>query len=253
MNRFFQLLVALAASFMVATTFARAEEPDIDPEVMAALNQMGKYLRSIDAFRVKVTTTSDTVLDDGQKLQYESNADILARPPNDLRIHTFNDQHERRFFFDGKTFSLWGQRMNYYATVDAPGTIPELLNYLQEKHAIDTPGADLFRWGTDEADPSAIIGAMNVGSAVIDGTTCQHYAFREDDIDWQLWVQKGDYPLPRKLVITTKTDDARPQYSAAYRWDLAPSFNDAAFTFDPPKGALRVVLEKNLSSDDANE
>jgi hypothetical protein len=94
---------------------------------------------------------------------------------------------------------------------------------------------------------------MDVGSATIDGTTCQHYAFRQDDIDWQLWVQKGDYPLPRKLVITTKTDDARPQHTAVYRWDLAPSFNDAAFTFDPPKGALRVVLEGNLSSDDANE
>jgi len=225
MNRFCQLLVALAASCMVTTTFAQADEPDIDPQVMAALSQMGTYLRSIEAFRVKVTTANDTVLEDGQKLQYEGNVDILARPPNRLRIHTFNDQNERRFFFDGKTFTLWGQRTDYYATVDAPGTIRELVDFLQEKHDIDTPGLDLFRWGTDEADTAAI----------------------------QLWVQKGNYPLPRKLVITTKTDDARPQHTAAYSWDLAPSFNDAAFTFDPPKGALRVVLEKSLSSDDANE
>jgi len=253
MNRFCQLLVALAASCMVTTTFAQADEPDIDPQVMAALSQMGTYLRSIEAFRVKVTTANDTVLEDGQKLQYEGNVDILARPPNRLRIHTFNDQNERRFFFDGKTFTLWGQRTDYYATVDAPGTIRELVDFLQEKHDIDTPGLDLFRWGTDEADTAAITGAMDVGSAVIDGTTCHHYAFRQNDIDWQLWVQKGNYPLPRKLVITTKTDDARPQHTAAYSWDLAPSFNDAAFTFDPPKGALRVVLEKSLSSDDANE
>jgi hypothetical protein len=94
---------------------------------------------------------------------------------------------------------------------------------------------------------------MDAGPAVIDGTTCQHYVFRQDDIDWQIWIQKGDYPLPRKVVITTKTDDARPQHSAEYQWDLAPSFNDAAFTFNPPKGALRVVLEDSRSSDDANE
>jgi hypothetical protein len=143
--------------------------------------------------------------------------------------------------------------MDYYATVDAPDTIGKLADMLDDKYGMDLPGLDLFRWGTPEMDTKAITGAMDVGSAVIQGTTCQHYIFRQDDIDWQVWIQKGDYPLPRKVVITTRTDDARPQHTAQYQWDLAPSFNDAAFTFNPPKGALRVVLEDNLSSDDANE
>ena len=83
---------------------------------------------------------------------------------------------------------------------------------------------------------------MDLGPSAVEGTTCQHYAFRQDDIDWQIWIQKGEYPLPRKLVITTKTDEARPQHTAVYTWNLAPSFNDAAFTFDPPAGAGKVVL-----------
>ena len=62
------------------------------------------------------------------------------------------------------------------------------------------------------------------------------------DVDWQIWIQLGDYPLPRKLVITTKTDEARPQHTSVFTWDLAPSYNDAAFTFVPPAGALRVAL-----------
>jgi len=45
-------------------------------------------------------------------------------------------------------------------------------------------------------------------------------------------------------VITTKTDEARPQHTAEYTWNLAPSFNDAAFVFDPPEGAGKVVLAK---------
>jgi hypothetical protein len=45
-------------------------------------------------------------------------------------------------------------------------------------------------------------------------------------------------------VLTTMTDEARPQYVATLTWNLAPSFNDAAFAFVPPKGAGRVVLSE---------
>jgi hypothetical protein len=72
--------------------------------------------------------------------------------------------------------------------------------------------------------------------------SCGHYAFRQAGLDWQVWIQMGDYPLPRKLVLTTMTDEARPQYTATMTWNLAPSFNDAAFTFVAPKDAGRVVL-----------
>ena len=85
---------------------------------------------------------------------------------------------------------------------------------------------------------------MFIGPSEIGGVTCGHYAFRQDGLDWQVWIQMGDYPLPRKLVLTTMTDEARPQYVATFTWNLAPSFNDAAFTFVPPKGAGRVVLER---------
>ncbi len=253
MNKVPKIVVALLASLFVTTAFSQPDEPAIDPGAIAALEKMGGYLRTLKAFRVQAITTNDTVLEDGQKIQHEGTADILANVPKGLRIHTDNDRHERLFLYDGKAFTLWGQRMDYYATVDAPDTIGKLADMLEEKYGMDLPEIDLFRWGTAKMDTTAIIGAMDVGPAVINGTTCQHYAFRQDDIDWQIWIQKGDYPLPRKVVITTKTDDARPQHTAEYQWDLAPSFNDAAFTFDPPKGALRVVLEDTLSSDDANE
>ena len=72
--------------------------------------------------------------------------------------------------------------------------------------------------------------------------TCEQYAFRQEGLDWQLWMQQGDYPLPRRLVITTLTDEARPQYSSVLTWNLAPSFNEEAFKFDPPKDAQKIVL-----------
>jgi hypothetical protein len=72
--------------------------------------------------------------------------------------------------------------------------------------------------------------------------TCQQYAFRQDGLDWQIWIQNGDFPLPRKVVLTTTTDDARPQYVATYTWNLAPSFSNDAFTFTPGKDAKRITI-----------
>ena len=66
--------------------------------------------------------------------------------------------------------------------------------------------------------------------------------FRQDGLDWQVWIQLGDYPLPRKVVLTTLTDEARPQYVATFTWNLAPSFNEAAFSVVPPKDFGRVLF-----------
>jgi hypothetical protein len=85
---------------------------------------------------------------------------------------------------------------------------------------------------------------MDVGPAQVNGTTCEHYALRQKDIDWQIWVQLGAYPLPRRIVISNRTDPERPQHTAVCTWDLAPSFNDAAFAFNAPPWAHRVLLAK---------
>jgi hypothetical protein len=71
-----------------------------------------------------------------------------------------------------------------------------------------------------------------------------HYAFRQPGLDWQVWIQRGDFPLPRKILLTTTSDDARPQHTAVYTWNLAPSFNDEAFAFVPPSDFKRISFEE---------
>ena len=44
------------------------------------------------------------------------------------------------------------------------------------------------------------------------------------------------------MVIRTTTDAARPQYTVTLAWNLAPSYDDTAFTFFPPKDAKRITL-----------
>ena len=78
-------------------------------------------------------------------------------------------------------------------------------------HAVAVPGADLLRPNVYDDMMNRAISARHIGQGVIDGIECEHLAFRAQDVDWQLWVQTGANPIPRKLVITSKAVGGAPE------------------------------------------
>ena len=74
------------------------------------------------------------------------------------------------------------------------------------------------------------------------GVPCHHLAFSQEDIDWQIWIDAGPQPLPRKIVITYAEEPGAPQYTATIkRWSLDPKFTDELFHFVPPEGATKLT------------
>ena len=138
MRRLSRTLAALALACAAVPALAQ-QPPAVDPGAMAALQGMGAYLRTLKTFQVEVATTDEDVLDDGQKIQYSGTTSILARMPNGLRAEVANDRHERMYLYDGKTFTLFAKRLNYYATVPAPPTVGQLADTLDEKYDVTVP------------------------------------------------------------------------------------------------------------------
>jgi hypothetical protein len=246
-------LVALVLAFPLPLTAeqTKASEADaIEPAAMDALNKMGAYLRTLKAFQVRASVTTEDVLTNGEKLQFAHTTNLLAHLPNKLLTDTKGDSSDQLILFDGKSFTLYARRLGYYATVPAPATVLELIDQVREKYDIDIPLVDLFLWGGPHATTNEITSAADIGPGEVSGVTCEHYAYRQPGLDWQVWIQLGNYPLPRKLVLTTLTDDARPQHTSVLDWNLAPSFNEATFVFEPPPGAEKIVFAaKNQMSE----
>jgi len=217
--------------------------PGVDPNVVKALDKMGAYLRTLTAIEVESTNSTDEVLDTGQKVQFDGTARLQARRPDKLHAEIKTDRKHRELFYDGKTFTLFGRRVNYYATVPAPPTLRELFTLLAERYGIEVPLVDLFLWGEKDDRHADLRSAIDLGPATVGGTECEQYALRQEGVDWQIWIQKGDTPLPRKLVITTTSDSAQPQYVSVLKWNLTPKFDEATFRFSPPQGAMRIVLQ----------
>ena len=85
-------------------------------------------------------------------------------------------------------------------------------------------------------------GLTRCGLGVVDGVECEHLAFRGPDTDWQIWIETGAKPVPRKYVITSKTVAGAPQYTLRIKeWkaDLSPD----VFVFKPAQGANKLALK----------
>ena len=239
-------LIALVAVLFLTPILGAAQQapPAVDPAVLTALEKMGAYLNTLQRFEVRSKNTIDEVLESGQKLQFAGSSHLRVQRPNRLWAELDSDRKTREFFYDGKNFTIYGPRNNFYATFPAPATLREVVQLAEEKYGIVLPLGDLFRWGKDPVRREAIRGAAYVGPARIGGTPCDQFAIREDGFDWQVWIQKGDSPLPRKLVITTTEEEAQPQYTSVLDWNLAPALNDKMFTFEPPPDSYRIAIRE---------
>lgn len=218
------------------------ETPVIEPAAIEAIERMGAFLRDQQSFTVRTTAETDYVLDAGQTVRIPSKGEVRVRRPDHLRATVISDRKERQFFYDGKTFTMYGPRLGFYASVAAPPTIVELADSIEARHGLVLPMVDLFRWGTKESGLDALTSAVHVGTSTLDGVVTDHYAFRQPGLDWQIWIERGERPVPRKLVLTTTDDPARPEYTVEMAWELGTRHADATFAFVPPKDSQRIAL-----------
>jgi hypothetical protein len=201
---------------------------------------MGAFLRAQQTFSVRAETETDEVLESGQKIQLSGTSLLSVRRPDRLRAEVISDRKHRQFFYDGKTLTLYSPRLGYYATVNAPPRIRDLVESLGKRYGIELPLADLFYWGTNRSGIDQIREAIDVGPSRIDGVDTAHYAFRQPDLDWQIWIERGPQPLPKKLLLTTIKEPSQPQHVMKLTWDLKPTQSERSFIFVPPKGAKRI-------------
>jgi hypothetical protein len=213
----------------------------IDPDTDEILRSMSSYLGGASAFSVNADIDFEVVDRNGQKLQLSSFATTVLKRPEKFHIQRKGMIANAEFIFDGEILTLHGKNLNVYAQIEVPGTIDDAIRSYEMETGIPAPSADLLF-----ADPYAILSSgvdssAYLGIAYVNGVECHHLAFREAKVDWQLWVQAGDAPLPMKYVITSKWHTAAPQYEVRFRdWNTKPRIKAGQFTFSVPKGARRL-------------
>lgn len=241
------LLVSLGlGSALAGHGFAQsrpAADTAIDPEADAALKKLSACLAAAQQFTFSAHDMMDQVLPDGQRIQIAINHRFSVRRPNAVVAEAEGDLENSRYVYDGKTLAILDRTENVYAVLDVPGTIDAMLDFVAEKYALTMPLSDLFYGDPYATARPRIRTASHVGLHQVRGVKCHHLVIRQEAVDWQIWIQAADPPVPRKLVITYKELPGDPQYIAFLDdWNLAAKLPDDVFTFTPPSGARKTEL-----------
>jgi len=66
-------------------------------------------------------------------------------------------------------------------------------------------------------------GVSMVGPSTVDGTACEHLAFRSPGVGWEIWIETASRALPRRLAVTFTDQPNSPRTVVEFsRWNLHP-------------------------------
>jgi hypothetical protein len=202
---------------------------------------MSDYLNSLEQFTLHTENSIDTILEPGQKLQLGRAVDVFVRRPDRFRANIKGDVFDQELFYDGKSITLFGKKVSYYATIKAPSTIEGAMDHAEQSFGLVAPLADLMYKNSYDILMEDVQSGFYVGLSTVLGVECHHLAFRGEETDWQVWIENSERPLPKKFVITSKWMAGAPQFTGLLtKWDVTPQLKDSLFTFVAPQGAHQI-------------
>jgi hypothetical protein len=240
-------LVAAAlclASF--ATPALGAENPSaVDKRADEWLKRMGDYLREAKFFSVKAEVWQDIQISSGQRIQADRTIDLQVRRPDRLRAEIRSPRRNRELVYDGEGITLFNRGENLYGTARVSGSLDEAMDAASERFGIPMPLEDFLRSDPHKDLLRKVTSGADIGAVEVMGVPCEHLVFSQDDIDWQVWIETGARPVPRKFLITYKDEPDSPQFTAIFsKWDFATKLPDFVFKFEPPAGASRIKVKE---------
>jgi len=219
----------------------------ITPEAQAILDRMQASFKTMKRFQLTADITRDEVLAFGYKLQHNETARMWVDAPKRLRLEVAGDIKNRTYLYDGSQLMIIAPDANAYAVTTAPGTLGELVSKLLDA-GVEMPLIDMLYQGNAGNLTDDVRVGLVAGDSQIDGVATDHLAFRQPNVDWQLWVDKSAQALPRKLLITTRFAVGDPQYQAILHWDQTSPISDKSFALEPPSGATKLPFATNIFS-----
>jgi hypothetical protein len=255
MNRFVLrpawLIVAAAAALGGCTAPAsRPERPArIDPQADEALRRMSGVIAAARSFSLQSTSTMDEPLANGQLAEFTRETRVVVRRPDRLFAEVRRGDNHWLLWHAGGELTVLEKSDNVWASAAVPARIDDMLDELANKYGLTMPLADLLFTDPYQVLTADTLTGRFVGIHEVSGTPCCHLLFTQESVDWQIWIDTGKTPLPRKIVIDYKNLTGRPQFSGILsQWNLAPAAGDDLFRPAIPKDARKIEMAQLLSA-----
>jgi hypothetical protein len=236
--------MAASAAYLVAALLAGAGVPAQADEAFARgqIKAMSEYIGTQPTLSFDFDTSLDVITSDDQKLTIASSGSLALERPGKVRAVRRGGFATVEGTFDGTTLSILNRSANSFAQAEVPGTVDKLITYLHDELGRPLPGADLLLTDSATILLDGVTEVQDLGSGVIRGAECDHFAARTPEVDWQIWIAQGEAPYPCRYLITNKAVAGWPQYTLEVSAG-GKGAEPAEFAFTPPEGAVKEDIK----------
>ena len=219
--------------------------PVIEKYALDRLKQLSTTLASAQAFTYRSNNfleVQSTVT--GQFLTFFVDTEVALQRPNKFRANVFGDVPSFQLYFDGANFSAFDPQKNVHSVSVPLATIDDMLGFVATKAHINFPSADFLY-----SDPYAVMTknlthAIVVGPSMVNGVPCEHFAYMEPGINWEIWIENGKRALPLRLAMTYKQVPNFPRFMVEYKdWNLNSKLKKDIFVFKAPVNAKQIEFD----------
>jgi len=247
MKKFVKTVFLVAVILSTPIGICRGQQgstlPAIDPQAEKIVQNLSVQKHKNIKASYEILDTMDEVLVSGQKIQYSHVRKLILNEPNQFWIESTGDITNTTIWKDDRTFTLLDRDNNVYGQTDAPGTIDETMDMMVDNYGVSTPLADFLSDDLFSVLMNNVETCRYLGLHHVEGKKCHHIAATQKEIDWQIWVDVGEMPFVRKIVITYKQQLESPQYSAVLKtFTKLDQVPENTFTFNAPEGAKKIPL-----------
>jgi hypothetical protein len=241
----FLTVLAVAHQVSVNAVFAQEQNPNIDAKAQNALQEMSYFMGSKDEYTFKAEIMFDVIVKSGQKVQYNANETVYLKKPNKFSIEYVSDLGGYKLWYDSGKATILELPTNDFSITTLPDTVDQALRKLYEQYSFSPVLSEFLFINTFKTLTKNVVSGENFGQSRVFGTKCLHLYIVEKDIDWQIWIEDGKRPIPRKLVITYKNLPESPQFIAILKdWIFNRPIASPAFKPEIPKLNNRVEFNE---------
>jgi hypothetical protein len=213
------------------------EQPALDE-----LKRMSAALGAARAFTCKARGTVEVPAQKtGQFITMLGTSEVALQRPNKLRVRVAGEVPNFDFYYDGTNMVAYASQNKVYSITKAPGTIDEMLKVVEEKTGIHFAASDMLFSDPYAELTKGLTSAFVVGKATVEGVACEHLAFMNPGVHWEIWIDAGKSALPQRLAVTYADVQNFPRRLVEFSdWNLQPKLAESDFVFHPPPDAQQI-------------
>ena len=228
---------------------AQDTNPNIDPQAAEILQNMSYFLGSKSEYTFKADAMFDVLISGEHKIQYSAQETVYMQKPDKLTIEYVTDIGGYKIWYTGGQTTILSLPTNDFSLTTLPGSIDQALKKLFEEYNFAPALSEFLFINTFKVMTENVISGAYFGTSKVFGTKCNHLAFVQDNIDWQIWIDAGRRLVPRKLVITYKNLPGSPQFIAILKdWVTDKPITGYAFKADIPNINSRVDMNQLMAN-----